>query len=168
MGGFLAPLPQDLTSRKMFSVSGSHILISVYNQTRHGHVESTQQELFEINSQRSLLWSGDTSKGYKTVIQISGCNLVNYIGKITKGWGWLCDLQFLPMHVQKGPVSKRKPKLGLTNDHYSVEFLNPNFMENITMLSSKPEPLIMHKPWVSPGVLLSHLHNLSFCKAYDC
>lgn len=101
-GGFLAPLPLDLTSRKNF-LSGSHTLVSVYNQTRHGHVGSIQQELFDINSQRSLLWSGDTSKDYETIIQISGCNPLNYTGKATKGWGWLSDLQLLPMNVQKGP-----------------------------------------------------------------
>lgn len=71
---------------------------------------------------------------------------------------------------------KRNPKRCLpTNDHYTFEFSkpaafthsSPNFMENTTMLSSMPEPLIMQKLRVNPSMLLSHLNNLSCYKACD-
>lgn len=128
----------------------------------------------------SLLWSGDRPQeqwqDYKTVkIQISGCNLVNYIDRISKGWDFL-TCSFSNKYPWRACLMERNPKLCLTtNYHYCAEFLNPsaftrsspNFMENITMLSSKPELLIMHKSWISPSMLLSHLNNLYFCKAYD-
>lgn len=127
VGGFLAALSfplytgSDLKKHGFFCCSGSFTLVSLpttwwWNQTCRKYLAGICSNLAAWDKLTgSLLCSGDTSQqhwqDYKTIkIQILGCNLVNYIDKISKGWDWLSDLWFLQHVLKKSLFYEKKPK----------------------------------------------------------